>query len=272
MHKFASFNHKILTSSKIYLSAISSAVFYGRANFTTVAIYNSEPFQWEKHWGRLTENALRIGVDLSQFSEEAVKKSLLEIISKNNFKNGRARLTFFDESSNGIWRTENKHGTSLLITAADFRDASNNLRLTVSLFQINSKSALVNVKSCNYLENILALEEAKRRGFGEAVRLNERGEIVSACMANIFWTQGGKIFTPALETGCLEGTTRDFVLKNFSVQETKTNLTELKQADEIFLTSAGISIAKIKSFDEKVLTDEVTTHLQEEFLRRVENF
>jgi branched-subunit amino acid aminotransferase/4-amino-4-deoxychorismate lyase len=101
---------------------------------------------------------------------------------------------------------------------------------------------LTGVKSCNYLENILALEEAKKRGFDEVVRINEKNEIVSAAMANIFWTKDGRIFTPAIETGCLKGTTREFILENFPVCEKTAFIAELAEADEIFLTSAGIGI------------------------------
>jgi 4-amino-4-deoxychorismate lyase len=100
------------------------------------------------------------------------------------------------------------------------------------------------VKSCNYLENILSLEDAKDRGFDEAIRLNEKGEIVSACLANLFWKKDVAIFTPSLETGCLKGTTRGFILENFTVEERKAELIELEKADEIFLTSAGIGVIK----------------------------
>jgi branched-subunit amino acid aminotransferase/4-amino-4-deoxychorismate lyase len=94
------------------------------------------------------------------------------------------------------------------------------------------------------MENLLALEEARRNGFDEAVRLNESGEIVSASTANIFWVNDEEIFTPALETGCLNGTTREFLMDNFAVQEKKAPIGELLEAREIFLTSAGIGIRR----------------------------
>ncbi|MGI8468352.1 MAG: aminotransferase class IV [Pyrinomonadaceae bacterium] len=251
MHKFASFNRQIKSASEIYLSAVSSATFYGRSVFTTVAVYHAKPFQWEKHWRRLTENAARIGVDLSSFSEQEIKISIDALISENSFQNGRMRLTFFDESGNGIWSLAVESKTSLLITTADFRAISGNFCLTVSPFQVNSKSPLANLKLGNYLENILALEEARRRGFDEAICLNEKGEIVSAIMANIFWVSRDTIFTTPLETGALKGTTRDFIIENFKVLEKKANLDELKSADEIFLTSAGFGIVEVKRFENK---------------------
>ena len=257
MHGFISFNHQIISAENSLLSAISPAAFYGKGVFTTAAIYNSKPFLWQKHWLRLLENAKKIGVDLSEFSEQTVKKSFLEIIAVNKIINGRARLTFFDESSISIWHTSQKHKTSFLINTADFRKIPENLRLTVSPFCTNSTSPLSGVKSCNYLENILALEDANAKGFDEAIRVNERGEIVSACMANIFWLKNGEIFTPSLETGCLSGTTREFVLENYSVCEKKSKLNELNKADAIFLTSAGIGIAQVVEFQGKKFSGEL---------------
>lgn len=242
MHKSVSFNQQILPVEKTSISAISSAALYGKGVFTSLAIYDSKPFLWEKHWRRLRENSAKLGIDLSGFNEETVKDALLQLILHNNFQTGRARLTFFDESPGNIWNFNSQNKTNFLITAADFQKTKDEFILTASPFAINSKSPLANVKSCNYLENLLALEEAKKRGFDEAIRLNEKDEIVSVSMANIFWVKGGEIFTPGLETGCLAGTTREFLMENFPVSETNSKINELSKTDEIFLTSAGIGI------------------------------
>jgi 4-amino-4-deoxychorismate lyase len=105
------------------------------------------------------------------------------------------------------------------------------------------------VKSCNYLEKIIAKDEAKQRGFDEAIQLNERGDVASACMANVFWRRSGKLFTPSLETGCLPGTTREFVLENIDCDEVALGIEELRTADEIFLTSAGLGVVQVAEFD-----------------------
>ncbi|HSK71021.1 MAG TPA: aminotransferase class IV [Pyrinomonadaceae bacterium] len=242
MHGFVSFNHKIASASEAFLSSISSAALYGKGIFTTIAVYDKKPFLWEKHWRRLNENAEKTGIDLSEFAEGTVKDSLLEIIEKNEISNARARVTLFDEQASEIWLFETKRKTSILITTADFRKIENDFNLTVSPFRINSTSPLAGVKSCNYLENLLALEETKKRGFGEAIRLNEKDEIVSASTANVFWIKNKEIFTPALETGCLAGTTRELLIENFAVRQVEAGLNEIIEADEIFLTSAGIGI------------------------------
>lgn len=245
MHELVGFNFQILPAANTFLSAASAAALYGRGIFTTVAVHRSIPFLWEKHWARLNENARKIGIDISEFSEEQTRNALLQIIEENNLANGRARITFFDDSPTAAWQTsliKQKNKINLLIQTADLRPAPPIFRLMVSPFPVNSASPLAGVKSCNYLENLLALEDARAKNFDEAIRLNEKNEIVSACLASIFWTKNKRIFTPALSTGCLEGTTRSFVLENFAVEERAANLTELMKADEIFLTSAGIGI------------------------------
>ncbi len=242
MHRFVFFDNKIIPASGADLSAFSSAALYGRGVFTTIAIYDKQPFLWEKHWKRLCENSGKIGLDISEFTEDEIKNSLAELIRINQITDARARITFFDESASRTWQFETNQKTCLLIISAGLRKMPDVLRLTVSPFSVNSASPLAGVKSCNYLENILALEDANKRGFEEAVRVSERGEIAGACMANIFWVKDGEIFTPSLDTGCLPGTTREFLLENSAVRQVKESLSKIIEADEIFLTSAGIGI------------------------------
>jgi branched-chain amino acid aminotransferase len=246
MHKFVSFNHQILPAETAFLSAVSSAALHGKGIFTTIVVHDSTAFLWEKHWRRLTANAQKVGIDLAGFSQKTTFQSLLEAIERNNLTYGRARLTFYDESPNAVWQSHSKHQTNLLIQTGELRRTPEVFRLTLSPYRINSTSPLAGVKSCNYLENILAFEDARANGFDEAIRLNEKGKVASACLANVFWKKSGAIYTPPLETGCLEGTTRSFFLEQFAVRERAANLPELLRADEIFLTSTGIGIVSGK--------------------------
>lgn len=275
MTPFISFNHNILPlSEEARFSAVSSAALYGRGVFTTLAVYRSTPFLWENHWRRLVENSERIGLDLTGYEEANILRSIKETVHKNGFENARVRLTFFDTSSSPIWKTESRAKTSLLIQAADFRVFPDHLELTVSPFSVNSRSPLAGIKSCSYLEHILAFEAAGKDGFDEAVRLNEFGVVTSASLANIFWINKKELFTPALETGCLPGTTREFVIglateNGFSVDEVKADLTELLSADEIFLTSSGIGIADVSRIDEKEFQNNQTRSLQETLAKKI---
>ena len=84
--------------------------------------------------------------------------------------------------------------------------------------------------------------------------LNERGEIVAATMSNIFWVKEGTVYTPTLSTGAPAGVTRAAVMqlanKHFiPLIEGVHELSDLTDADEIFLTSSGLGVALVTTFD-----------------------
>jgi branched-subunit amino acid aminotransferase/4-amino-4-deoxychorismate lyase len=253
MYSFVSFNQRLISNAESLITTISPAALYGKGIFTTIAVNECKPFLWEKHWRRLTTDAAKFGIDISEFSEEAILNALNEIIAKNNVAVGRARITFFDESASGIWSFDTGRKSSLLITTADNRKIADNFQLTVSPHRTNTTSPLAGIKSCNYLEHLMAFEEAKTRGFDEAVRLNERGEVASACMANVFWLKDGKLCTPSLKTGCLAGTTREFILENVECAEVEVTIEDLYSAEVIFLTSAGIGVVQVAEFEGRIM-------------------
>ncbi len=236
----------------------TASALYGKGIFTTVAIRDGQPFLWQKHWRRLHNNAKTVGINLSEHSEQDVSDQLTVSIKNNGIINGRARLTFSDESPSPIWTTESSAKTSLHIITGELRPLPDEFRLTLSPFTVNSRSPLAGVKSCNYLENLLAVEEAKKRGFHEAVRVNELGFITGGCMSNVFWLKDEVLYTPGLPTGCLPGTTREFVLENVECREIEVGIEELNKADAIYMTSAGLSICKVNCFNGTNLPDSAT--------------
>ena len=253
MHTKILFNGRIAAAPEARLTAVSSAALYGKGVFTTVAIRDGKPFLWEKHLSRLKRDASVVGIDISYHADGSIRKALDRIITENGVSVGRARITLFEDSPGTIWSYQSENKTALLITTADRRSVSRVFRLTFSPFRINSASPLAGVKSCNYLEKTLAIDEAKRRAFDEAVQLNERGEITSACMANLFWLKDGVLYTPPAETGCLAGTTREFVMENLDCVEVVADAGKLKAADSIFLTSAGMGVTAVSEFEGKKL-------------------
>lgn len=251
MKELVSFNSEIVKAADSNIIAVTSAALYGTGIFTTVAIRDGKPLLWEKHWRRLNANASALGTDISSFSESTAHNSLKEIVAANGVDSGRARITFLDESAGGIWHFGTERKTSLLIMAAELRPRIDPIRLTLSRYAINSKSPLAGIKSCNYLENILALNVAKVGGFDEAIRLNERGSITAACMANVFWLKDETLFTPPLSTGCLAGTTREYIMEHFDCTESEAGIEAIENADAVFLTSAGLGVAEVIAFGER---------------------
>lgn len=258
MHSRIILNGRLVEAAKARVEAITSAMLYGRGVFTTLAIYGGRPFLWDEHWARLIAHALRAGVDVSALDAESVSAALERLTEANQVQEGRARITLLSNVGSGVWKTENRseRRTDLLIMTGEAHSAAfeEGLSLTLSPYRVNTHSPLAGVKSVNYLEHILAREEARARDFDEAVRLNERGEIVSATMANLFWVKHGALHTPALVAGALNGTTRSRVIAlaselSMPVVEGIYEIAQLSEADEIFLTSAGMGIGIVTTFD-----------------------
>lgn len=97
-------------------------------------------------------------------------------------------------------------------------------------------------KTVSYLTHWQARKSVKA---DEAILVNERGEVVSGAMSNLFWVQDGTIYTCARKTGCREGIVRAWVIKEFKVKEASISWDELRQADEIFLTNSWIGIMPV---------------------------
>src|SRR5215213_2262917 len=258
MHSRIIHNHRLLEAAKARAALVTPAALYGRGVFTTLAVHGGRPFLSPEHWLRLKEHAARAGLDTSELNAENVGDSLGRLIEANRVEQGRARVTLLATAEHGIWKVkglEAERKTDLLIMTGDLPEApADGLALTVSPYRISAMSALAGVKSVNYLEHILAWEEAHARDFDEAVTLNERGELVSATLANIFWVTHGTIHTPALATGALSGTTRACVMElageiSAPLVEGVYDLSDLGDADELFLTSAGHGLRVVTTFD-----------------------
>ncbi len=247
----------MVEATKARIAAVTSAVLYGRGVFTTLAIYDSKPFLWSKHWQRLSAHAAKLGIDHTGCTEKSVGEAVTKLIAVNQVKDGRARVTMLARSAGGFWKAklQSTRKTDLLIMTGDaHRAPQNGLSLAVSPYRISTFSPLAGIKSLNYLDHVLSKEEARSRDFDEAVVLNERGEIVSGTTSNIFWASNGTLHTPALSTGALAGITRECVIdiadKHFiPLVEGVYEMADLVDADEIFLTSSGIGVAPVTTFD-----------------------
>ncbi len=259
MHPRVIHNQRLLDAAQARLPALTAATVYGRGVFTIIAVHGGRACLWPRHWARLCADAARAGVAHAAFDEATVAAALARVIEANEVERGLARVSLLARALRGVWRAptadDNEVETDLLITTGDARPAPNEgLALTLSPYRVNAHAPLAGVKSISYLEHVLAWEEAHARDFDEAVRLNERGEVVSATMANLFWVTHGTVHTPALATGALAGTTRAYLLELANelacpVVEGVYDLAHLGDADEIFLTSASLGVGLVTTYD-----------------------
>ena len=130
----------------------------------------------------------------------------------------------------------------------------NKLGLHVSLYQENiiSHNSISNIKSNNKLINILAAIYASDNNYDDCILLNHNKHIVESISGNIFIVLDGKLQTPPLSDGCIDGVMRRIILKNKTIntEEKSISILELFNADEIFITNviSGIKwIATIRS-------------------------
>ena len=257
MHPVIYLNKVMLEATKARVAPVSSAMLYGRGVFTTVAVHRGKPFLWTAHWARLKDHSDRLSVDLAGCTEQSVGEALNKLIAVNQVKDGRARVILLARRGRDVWKTKQAGArkTDLLIMTGEPQKVPGaGMSLAVSPYRVNTASPLMGIRSLNYLEQVLSWEEAQTRDFHEAVMLNERGEIVSATMANIFWVKDGTLYTPTLATGAIAGVTRAAVIELAEKQfipiiEGVYELTDLVDADEIFLTSASLGIGLVTTFD-----------------------
>lgn len=280
MHPVISLNRTMVEATKARVAAVSSAALYGRGVFTTLAVYDSKPFLWSKHWQRLAAHAAKLDIDHTGCTEKSVGEAVRKLIAVNQVKDGRARVTLLARSGRDMWKAKvtSSRKTDLLVMTGDkHRTAQNGLSLAVSPYRVSTFSPLTGIKSLNYLDHVLSKEEARCRDFDEAVVLNERGEIVSATMANIFWSKGGTVHTPALSTGALAGITRECVIdvanKHFiPLVEGVYEMSDLVDADEIFLTSSGLGVAPVTTFDFRryaIEPESITATIRDAFVKLI---
>ena len=116
-------------------------------------------------------------------------------------------------------------------------------RLQVSDFRVDQDSEFRRIKTISYAVHAAAVKRAKLDGFDDALMLNKKGQVAEITSANIFWCRRGRIYTPPLSAGCLEGVTRQVVMREahklgLAIVERNESLERLVDADEVFLSSS----------------------------------
>lgn len=129
-----------------------------------------------------------------------------------------------------------------------------------------------------YLNSMLAVMDAKSRGFDEAILLNERGDIAEGSGENIFIVKHGKIFTNPINASILAGITRDSILRlatdlGYEVEISELTVGQLMTADEAFFTGTAVEVTPIREVDGREIGSNshwpVTRHLQDTYFKVV---
>jgi len=133
-------------------------------------------------------------------------------------------------------------------------------RIIVSSIRRNSQSPVPAMKTANYMESLLARQEARAAGVDDALFLNEKGQVTEASTSNIFLVSKNVLKTPQQESGILPGITRDVILElaprmGIMALETDILLEEMVEADEAFLTNSVVEIMPVANLNGKAIRD-----------------
>ncbi|MBU4434726.1 MAG: aminotransferase class IV [Alphaproteobacteria bacterium] len=136
--------------------------------------------------------------------------------------------------------------------------------LVIVAVRRNEGSPAARFKTLAYLDNVLARAEARAAGADEAVMLNNRGQLACAAAANLFWIEGDRLITPALDCGVLAGITRGRVLTlardlGIEVLEVAAGRERLEAADGVFLTNSLIGVRPVSRLGERTLAAHALT-------------
>ncbi len=252
IHPYVFHNDALLPIEKVRLSPGQVGLICGWGIFTTLRISRGEAFAYERHWRRLEKDAGITRIPLP-YTAAKVRVHLHEVIRANQVTEGCARV-YLVYNSVGFWQSSEKHpSVDLIIYSSSLPEHRDVVRLALCEHGRHAASPLAGVKSISWLNNVWAVAEANKEGFDEAVMLNERGEVTECTSANIFVVKNGKILTPPLNSGCLEGVTRGILMEispeaGLSVLEQPLLPEDLYSADEAFISSTNrnlISVAEI---------------------------
>ncbi|HEX5423391.1 MAG TPA: aminotransferase class IV [Candidatus Acidoferrales bacterium] len=249
IHRFAFHNERVLPIEEVRLSPGQAGVINGWGIFTTVRIVGGVAFAFERHWQRLERDASRTHIPFP-FNLETVRAQLGEVIRANSVTEGCARV-YMIYNQVGFWRSdEDFPPVDLILYTAPLPSYREPARLALREHGRHAASPLSGVKTTSWLNNVWNLHEAQQAGCDEVVLLNERGEIAECTAANVFCVRDGRVWTPPLDSGCLEGITRDILLETGAsvgvpVGERVLRPEDLYSADEVFISSTNRSMIAV---------------------------
>jgi branched-subunit amino acid aminotransferase/4-amino-4-deoxychorismate lyase len=208
----------------------------GDGLFETILGLDEKIIAWQRHYERLAKSAekLMIAIPAKIDIEVGINQLLKGVIGKS-----RIRVAAL---ADGNWM--------VIVEAAE---SSDKLPSLIKMNQvINSNSPLSGVKSISYGQSMLAVRTAQARGYSDGVYLNQNGDVVETGSANIIILKDGKFITPATESGCLPGITRQILIKDFAVTEALFTWDLLLESDGVFLCSSIRLLMPVSKVEDKL--------------------
>ncbi len=252
LNSLVSINGVLTPPEEAMVSIFDRGFLYGDSVYEVTLTYNDTPFLLKEHLDRLWRSATGIGMEIAWSREKIsafIHEGLQEFKKISDASRFYIRLIITRGGGEIGLDPSLSEGQNLFIIFKPLPEPikeqyEKGVDLVVTEILRNPKKAMdPNVKSGNYLNNVMALKQAREKGAYDAVMLNENGYVTESTSANIWIVLGNKIITPPIEAGILGGITRQTLIdiglaKGLNVKEQNFTADTLCSADEVFITSS----------------------------------
>ncbi|MFH1678941.1 MAG: branched-chain-amino-acid transaminase [Candidatus Omnitrophota bacterium] len=275
-------NGKFYSKANAKISVFDHGFLYGDGVFEGIRSYNRLIFKLKEHIDRLFESAHSLMIKIP-LSKEKVIKAVIDTLKVNCLDDAYIRLVVSrGEGDLGLDPRKCAGNASIVVITDKIALYPEKLYrqglkiITVPTIRNHPESLNPQVKSLNYLNNILAKIEAVNAGYQEAIMLDSLGYISECTGDNLFIVKRQHLYTPPQCMGTLRGITRDSVLdiaRNSSISTHEHVLTrhELYIADEAFLTGTAAEVVPVICVDGRLIGNgkpgKITKFIIQEFRR-----
>ena len=276
-------NHSIIAGHQATVSVFDHGLLYGDGIFEGLRFYHGKVFMLDAHLQRLEESADAIDLRLPMTKDE-ISGAIEDLIEQFDGDSGYLRLVV-TRGKGTLGIDPLKCSEPLLFIIADQlsvvqkSDTSTGINLHVAKTRRLSADCLSpEIKSLNYLNNILARIEANKVGADEAVMLNQAGFVSEGTVDNLFIVSDGVLKTPPVSDGLLRGITRQVIIdlaseNSIPCEIISLTIDDLEHADECFLTGTGAELIPVQSLGTKHFSGvAVTQKIMQLFKVKTENY
>lgn len=274
------FDGKFVKHSNAKIPVTTHAIHYGTSIFEGIRAYwNGEKlniFRLDEHITRFRNSGKFYDITL-RFSNKEIKRAIIDLCKRNKIKTSCYIRPFYFVGQYGInLHVTKKAPTHTVIFCFPFGDLfdKNGITTCISKWRkFNDSSTPTQAKmGGNYLNSILATQDAKKRKFDEAILLDRDGFVSEAPGENIFIVKNNTLITPPLSSSALDGITRKSILeysKSVGIKSKIKKITkaELKKADEVFLTGTAAEITPVIKVESKKIGNGNVGKLTEEVMK-----
>lgn len=252
-------NGEFVPKNEAKVSVYDHGYLYGDGVFEGIRVYSGNVFRLKEHLIRLYESAKSILLEIPYTLEE-VTNIVVETIRRNQLSNGYIRLVVSRGVGNLGLDPDSCLKPNVVVIAEQLALFPSEYYekgipvVTVATRRNRPDVLTPQVKSLNYLNNILVRIEAKLAGVQEALMLNEQGYVAEGSGDNVFIVKGNKLITPPSSAGALEGITRNAIMEigkklGYDVREELFTRHDVYVADEVFLTGTAAEVIAVTMVD-----------------------